>query len=491
MSVVLGVDLGTTSITALAIDTDAGDVVTRSTRPNQAETTSPSDKARGRSEWDILQIAITACSCLRDVSEQLGGRRRDLAGLGITGQQHGVVLLDSAFNPQQPLINWQDRRGEDTYPGRQTTFVEEALRRVGDVRSRRGCRLAAGYMAVTLFWMHVQGLRPTRACFLADSFAALLTEKSAVTDATCAASSGVFDLAAGDWDAACLEALGLSRSIFPPVRPSGEVLGGLHPSLAESTKLPAGLPVCVGIGDNQASFLGSVASRSDSVLVNVGTGGQVSAFIDKLVVDDALETRTFPRGGFLLVCAGLCGGRSYALLERFFREVGSEVLGASPLTPGLSPARGEGGNNTTTSVYEAMNRLAAGVPRGADGLRCEPFFTGTRAEPTLRASWTGVSAENFTPGHLTRALLEGMARAFRTGHEAIARHLDQPRSRLVGAGNGLRDNPLLADLVAEEFGLPLTVPRHREEAAFGAALTAAVGAGVLGDFDAGGALIRS
>ncbi len=474
MPVVLGVDLGTTSITALALDAQSGDVLAVCTRPNQAETTSPADRARGRSEWDILQIAITACSCLRDVSERLGDRRRDLAGLGVTGQQHGVVLLDSALNPQQPLINWQDRRGEDTYPGRQTTYVEEALKRVGDLRSRTGCRLAAGYMAVTLFWLHVQGLRPTRACFLTDSFTALLTETSAVTDATCAASSGVFDLAAGDWDAAALEALGLRRSIFPPVRPSGEVIGGLHPSLAESTKLPAGLPVCVGIGDNQASFLGSVATRAESVLVNVGTGGQVSAFTEELVTDDALETRPFPRGGYLLVCAGLCGGRSYALLERFFREVGSQVLGETP----------EG------SVYEAMNRLASGVRRGADGLRCEPYFTGTRAEPALRASWSGVSAENFTPAHMTRALLEGMARAFRTGRDALAARLQQSPPRLVGAGNGLRENPLLANLVEEEFGLALTMPRHREEAAFGAALTAAVGAGVFPDLDAAGRLIR-
>src|SRR5436305_385914 len=131
MPVVLGVDLGTTSITALALEADGGDVLARCTRPNQAEITSPADKAHGRSEWDILQMAIAACSCLRNVAEQLGDRRRDLAGLGITGQQHGVVLLDSALNPHQPLINWQDRRGEDLYPGKQITYVEHAAERLG------------------------------------------------------------------------------------------------------------------------------------------------------------------------------------------------------------------------------------------------------------------------------------------------------------------------------------------------------------------------
>ena len=85
-----------------------------------------------------------------------------------------------------------------------------------------------------------------------------------------------------------------------------------------------------------------------------------------------------------------------------------------------------------------------------------------------------MSLENFTPAHLTRALLEGMARAFRSGYEAITRLAGRSARRLVGAGNGIRENPLLAALVAEEFGLPLAIPCHREEAAHGAAVMAAL-----------------
>jgi sugar (pentulose or hexulose) kinase len=230
----------------------------------------------------------------------------------------------------------------------------------------------------------------------------------------------------------------------------------------------------VGIGDNQASFLGSVAERRDTVLVNVGTGGQVAAFAEAFAYDPLLETRPFPGGGYLLVSAGLSGGRAYAVLEGFCRQIGRELFGAAGAEP----------------LYPALNRLAAAVARGADGLRCEPFFTGTRQRPDLRAAWVGVSATNFTPGHLARALLEGMARTFRDGQEAIARHLTAPRRCLVGAGNGLRENPVLAGIVAEEMGLPLALPRHREEAAFGAALLAAVGAGVQPDLTAAGRLVR-
>jgi sugar (pentulose or hexulose) kinase len=271
-----------------------------------------------------------------------------------------------------------------------------------------------------------------------------------------------------------LNALGLPAALFPPVHPSGERLGGLTTAMAEATGLPSGLPIFGAIGDNQASFLGSVADRGDTVLVNVGTGGQVAAYCEGFLYDPRLETRPFPRGGFLLVCPGLVGGRTYATLQSFFQRVGTELLG----TPD-----GE-------VLYATMNRLAASAPAGAGGVRCEPYFTGTRENPDLRGSWTGLAPESFTPANLTRALLEGMARAFHSGFEAIRRHLHRAPSRLVGAGNGLRENPLLAGLVAEAFGLPLSVPAHREEAAFGAALLAAVGGGVYPDLASAGRLIR-
>jgi sugar (pentulose or hexulose) kinase len=477
MAIVLGTDLGTTTITTVAVDATTGDLVARSTEPNQAETTAPADKARGYSEWDVPRIADSACASLRAVVAQLGSLAREVVGLGITGQQHGVVLVDERLVPLSPLMNWQDQRGEQTFPGSDRTFVDMAIERLGtDAPRRAGCRLAAGYMAVTLFWLRVTQALPKAAiaCFVMDYFGAWLTGSRPVTDATCAASSGVFNVADGDWDPLLLHAIGLPRSLFPKVCGSGDRLGGLAPGPAAELGLPAGLPAFVGVGDNQASFLGSVANQVEAVLVNVGTGGQVAAYVDQFQVHPLLETRPFPRGGYLLVCAGLCGGRAYALLERFYRDVGSQLLGSAP----------------AESVYQAMNRLPAAVPRGAGGLRCEPFFTGTRTRPDLRGSWSGISAANFTPGHMTRALLEGMARAFHSGYEAIVEATGRPRSQLVGAGNGLRENPVLAQIVADEMQLPLALPAHREEAAYGAALLAAVGAGIQPDLLSAGRLIR-
>jgi len=477
MPIVLGIDIGTTSITALAVDSADGGVLARHTAANQAEQTAPADKARGRSEWDVGRMAENAGRCLAAAAGELGSRRSELAGIGITGQQHGVVVVDDQLVPLTPLVNWQDRRGDDTMPGGSRSYVQEAAARAGPEAARRtGCRLATGYLAVTLFWLRENGLLPRHgtACFVMDYFAALLTGRPPATDATCAASSGAFDVVAGAWDAAILDALGLPFSLFPPARPSGALLGGLADSLATATGLPTGLPVHVGIGDNQASFLGSVAEPRSSALVNVGTGAQAVVFTEQFHYDPHLETRPFPGGGYLLVSAGLCGGRSYALLERFFRDVARQFFQVD--RPEL--------------LYEAMNRLAESVPRGAGGLRCEPYFTGSRLDPDLRATWSGMSAENFTPAHLTRALLEGLARALHDGFERVTRGAQLACQRLVGAGNGLRENRVLARIVAEEFGMPLSVPQHREEAAFGAVLLAAVGAGVFPDLASAGRLIR-
>jgi sedoheptulokinase len=137
-----------------------------------------------------------------------------------------------------------------------------------------------------------------------------------------------------------------------------------------------------------------------------------------------------------------------------------------------------------------MNALAAQAPAGAGGLRCEPFFSGTRAEPARRAVFEGVSVENFTPGNLARAVLEGMARTFADGRAQVERWLGRPLSRLVGAGNGVRSGPLLARLIAEAVGLPLLLPVQAEEAACGAARLAAVGAGAVADLAAACATIR-
>lgn len=466
MPIVLGVDLGTTKITCIGVDTSTNEIVAIGSSANDANVTRPDDRLRGHSEWRSDLILTAAQRCLETVTDELGTKASAIAGIGVTGQQHGVVLVDRhSCTPKTPLINWQDRRSLELIPGSQSTWLEAARLAIGgDAWKRTGCWLHPGFMAVTLYELNRRGELPSNclSLFIMDYFVARLTGKSAVTEPSCAGSSGIFDVHTRQWSDESILALGLSRSMFPEVREADHVVGGLSKEWATSTGLREGIPVFAPIGDHQASFVGSVLDRKDSILVNVGTGAQVAVFTDGFKFDLPIELRPCPLGGNLLSNVGLAGGWSYQILEQFFRNVGTELF----------KAPGDG------KLYEAMNRLAKAAPAGADGLKCEPRFSGTRLDPAVRGSITGISPQNFTASHFARAVLEGMGRSLHDGYRAIQEITGQSPKTLVAAGNGLRENPILAEVVSSDFGLPLTFTRHREEAAFGAATMASIGAGV-------------
>ena len=463
MSVVtLGVDVGTTKITCVALDVQSHKIIATHTVANDSEITAPLDKKRGRSEYSPQDIVAKACCCLRTVMEQLRKSSQTVIGLAVTGQQHGVVIVDQDNTPVTPLINWLDQRGEEVFEDTNRTIVEQAILLTGDDASRRtGCRLATGYMGTTLFWMKVNHQLPTSgvACFITDFLGAVLTGKTPVTDPTMAASSGLVDLPSRQWDQNMIAALGLPGFLFPEIQESGQYLGNLTASAAESTGLPEGLPVYVGLGDNQASFLGSVVNKEQSVLVNIGTGSQVATYTDHFVYSDELQTRPFPRNGYLLVSPSSCGGRSYAMLASFLQEIGRQVLGWE----------------TDNPIYDTMNQLAQQVETESDGFyRCSPEGKASESQ-TNPIFWTDLTPEAFTPAHLIRAMLVEIAETLYQSYRLICKATNVSCCQLVGGGNGLRKNPALHKIVSDRFGMPLMLPFYQEEAARGAAFVAAYG----------------
>ncbi|MFN9372576.1 MAG: sedoheptulokinase [Planctomycetaceae bacterium] len=469
MPLLAGLDLGTTKLTAIAFDPDRGEVVCRTALPNEANITSAADRSLGRSEWDAGQIVSRGFDCLRHLVRDLGSRRRELAAIGVTGQQHGTVLVNDLLQPLTPLINWQDRRGNELIPGSQETWVERARKLVGDGAIERcGCRLQSGFLATILFWLQQQGRLPERgrACFIMDLFAAHLVGGRLVCEPSAAGSSGVFAPATRSWDTLSLAALGIDPGWLPPIGEANQPLGPLAARWVRELDLPGSIPVAPALGDHQASFVGSIGDRTQDVLVNVGTGAQVAIFTADRHFAPPVELRPFPVSGNLLSNVGLPGGWSYALLEQFFREVIRDFSGQEPTGP----------------LYSRLNELAASVPDGALGLECTATFAGTRSDPHARGRFTGVSPQNFTPAHFTRALLEGMTAGLQAGLETVRQQAPQFQpQRLVAAGNGLRENRLLARLVTRGLGLPLVCTHHCEEAAVGSALTAGVAAGLFPD----------
>ena len=478
MSLYVGLDVGTTTVSALVVDAEGGHLVVRKTVEHLATTSSAEERARGRAELDLPKLRAVVLATLREALAPMGETTGDVVGLGVTGQMHGVVLLDRNREPLGPAITWQDRRLEDRLPGGEETYLERFSLLAGGPTAfeRMGCNPSAGYLGPTLFWLRLNDQLPSGpalACFVPDAIVSCLTGCSPCSDPTNGGSSGVFDIVSRKWDFALARRLGLPEEIFPEVREPGEKVGELLPAVAEHVGLPAGTPVFVAVGDNQASFMGSVRNPMSSLLVNVGTGGQVSALVETFERLRGLDTRYYAAGRYLLVGAGSVGGRAYGYLRDFFQGVGEAFF--------------EGGSGG--ELYDEMTRLAATVPAGSEGLRCSPLFTGTRMEPALRGAFTGISPSNFTLAHLTRSLLEGMAEVFHQFYDRM-RSSTGDRTELVGTGNGIRRNRLLAGIMAGRFCLPLRIPVLEEAAAVGAAMLAAVGTGEFADVDAAARMLR-
>ncbi len=210
-----------------------------------------------------------------------------------------------------------------------------------------------------------------------------------------------------------------------------------------------GEKVVTGVGDNQASFLGALGEEKNAVLVNIGTGSQVSMRTDKLLACPGCETRPLDGNEYLLVGAPLCGGRAYAILEKFLRAC-AQLSGAQ-----------------VGSLYEKMNELAMDAP--ANPLEISTAFAGTRARPDERGSIRNLGEDNFTPAHLIHGTLTGMANELYEYYAAMAQATGNPAEKMIASGNAVRMNPALRNILSQTFSLPLTMPSCEEEAATGAA----------------------
>ena len=464
----IGLDLGTTSISGLILDTESKAILLHRNISNNSEITTPENKTKGYSEWDIEQMIKLAYNVLSDLADE--SVRMDISAIGVTGQMHGMVLLGQDNRFCSPLIGWQDQRCNQPFYG-EVTYLEAIQETSQYYLEKTGCQLSTGYMASTLFWLHQnapESLTNRTACFAPDYLIGQLCGITPVTDPTIAASAGVFNLQTGTWDADFIHNLGLLVTQFPRIQPSCTIIGRISKATSNITGIPSGIPVSVACGDNQASFAGSVSDYHNSLLINIGTGGQISVFLDKHLSTHGFDVRPFLQDGFLLVGAGLCGGKSYRVLRDFVQHIGMSVFGI----------------DDTPNLYSNLNRLASEVAAGSDGLRCEPIFSGSRREPDRRGIWEGMSTTNFTIGHMARSLIEGIAEQFVVFYEEMKEISGiQPPQSLIGSGNGIRENQLLRRIVSDFFSAPLKTPLYTEETAVGAALSSAVAIGEFSNIE--------
>ena len=436
-------DIGTTTICGTVVDVESGGVIASATLANDSFL--PSTK-----EFERLQNTAVILERVREIMGALLTPENDVRAIGVTGQMHGIVYFDAEGAAESPLYTWQDGRGN-------TPFGDEK-NYAGYLSEASGHSLATGFGAVTHFYNLRNGLIPetTRGfCTIPDYIAMKIARLRAPrTHVSNAASLGMFDLGSMRFDRTAIAKCGMDADMFPPVTGKCEVVGNT----------PQGVPVIIAIGDNQASFAGSVADVASSVLVNVGTGSQISLQTSEYVKTSAAESRPGLDGDYLLVGSSLCGGRAYSLLEGFFRETIRSATGIDP-----------------NSMYAWMSECAGQFGTLHNKLDIATCFCGTRSDPDKRGVISNLGTDNFTPRHLVVGVLEGIVNELYNVYENL-RGVRRPKpSILIGSGNGMRKNTAMQRMFAQKFNLPLRIPVHTEEAAYGAALYAMVGGGMYKD----------
>lgn len=472
MALALALDLGTTSIAAVAVAED-GRLAAHVQLPNDSALPGLPPGHAEQNPVRVREIAI-------DVLRRLAGEIKEPPHcLGITGQMHGGLVVDAERQPRTNLITWQDRRANLPDPLGGGTYLDTLLANCpSDALYSAGCRLAGGFLGATLYVLGRQGKsfaeRGDCASCVADWIAAELTDHPLCSDPGDAESLGVYDLEHKVWSDELLKACGLARELMPAVRESGAVLGELTPALAQATGLPGGLPVCNAVGDNQAAVLGSVPAGSPAIQINVGTGGQINWPIERFARLEGMETRYLPVGRLMLVGPGLSGGDAYAWVNRTV----AKWLAAF------------GVERSSDEIYARLNALAEELPETDDGLVCEPLFRGTRWKPAARGEFRGVTFDNFSLGHVARSVLRGIAQGMYSFYEAAGPSRPERLARIIGSGNGLRNNPLLVREISRRFARPVWFPAHTQEAAYGAALLAGASTGLWRDLEAAGRNIR-
>ena len=430
----IGIDIGTTTISAVVLDVANGETLDVDTIANASDILSDFT-------WEKMQDVEQITERVRQLLESMYNRHAEVKAIGITGQMHGILYVDGAGNAVSPLYTWQDERAGQGNPS-PCQILEE----------RTGYRIAPGYGLATHFSNQLNGTVPDNAvklCTIMDYIVMKFSGRTCpLMHSSNAASFGLFNTQTGIFDREAILRAEMDPALLPDVTAENTVAGTWN-----------GIPVVVAIGDNQASFLGAVRDPEREALANFGTGSQISVMshdTSGFRTDAAMEIRPFIEKSWLTSGSALCGGRAYALLERFFRQYVTAC--------GVS----------VSEQYEVMNTLARKGMENGRYLHVHTTFCGTRNDPTLRGSVEGISEELLTPEAFIAGTLWGMAAEL---YEMFRKMPHDHVNTLIVSGNAVRKNSALRQMLKEVFEMEVWMPAHKEEAAFGAAMFSAIGSG--------------
>jgi xylulokinase len=451
MTYLMGIDTSTTATKALLMRAD-GQVVAVASSEYTFDTPRPLWAEQQPGLWWQATVAS-----IRQVLVQAGIDASEVKGVGLTGQMHGLVLLDAAGEVLRPAILWNDQRtGAECDEIRALLGKERFIQITGN-------DALTGFTAPKVLW--VKNNEPeifarTRQILLPKDYVRFKLTGRYATDKAGGGGTALFDLQTRDWSPEVVAALGIDPAWLPPTFEGTAATGQVTPQAAKATGLRAGTPVVAGGGDQAAGAVGTGAIVEGVVSLSLGTSGVVFAAAGRPIIE--------PEGRLHAFCHAVPG--MWHLMGVMLSAGGSLRWYRDTLAPGTK--------------FEELLAPAAGVSPGSEGLLFLPYLTGERTphpDPLARGAFVGLTVRH-TLAHLTRAVLEGVAYGLRDSLELI-KGAGLARITQVRITGGGAKSPLWRQILADVLDAELVTVNTTEGAAYGAALLAATGTGAFADVE--------
>ena len=457
MAYMMGVDLGTSSLKVIIIDTD-GNIKAESSKAYKFN--SP---VNGYAEQDTGIWWSACCECIRHALSKLDAAPAAVKGVSFSGQMHGIVPLDKEKRVLRPAILHCDARS-----GGQVTKIS-SLFKEKNLRDSRFNPVYTGFLLTSLQWIRdnePEIYKKIRYVFLPKDYLKMMLCGEICSDYSDASATLAFDIENVHWSAEIIDALDIPPEFFPECYASGFAAGKVTREAARVTGLAEGTIVVNGGGDQVMQAIGNGAIKAGDATVNIGSSGQVCFQSGKPVWNPALSTNTFcayEKGKWITMGAIMSAGLSLKWFNNLF--------------PGDS--------------YSKLDEEAGKIPPGSGGVIFLPYLNGERTphvNPDLSGMFLGLNI-NTTRIHLARAVMEGVVYALNQAIE-VCGELGLRTGELIASGGGARSS-LWLQMQADVFNIPLKTTVTEEQAGIGAAVVAGVGTGLFGSLaEACGKLIK-
>lgn len=449
MPYMMGLDISTTGAKALIID-EAGAVIAVANAPQPISQPQPLWSEQNPADWwDGIVKSI------RQALSDSGLRGEDISAIGLTGQMHGLVLLDAQGEALRPSILWNDQRTQAQCDAMTEIIGADRLLEL------TGNPALTGFTAPKILWVRDNEpevyAKAAQVLLPKDYIRFKLTDAYA-TDLAGAAGTSLLDVAERAWSADVLAALEIPAEWMPPVHEGTQITSTISASGAAATGLKSGTPVVGGGGDQAAGAIGMGCVSPEIIGVTVGTSGVVFAPLSSYAYE--------PEGRLHAFCHAV--PETWHFMGVMLSAAGSLQWYKDCFAPDLD--------------FDQLLAEAGAAPAGSEGLFFLPYLTGERSphpDPLARGAFIGMTSRHGR-GHMTRAVLEGVAFGLKDSFTLIAQ-AGLPEQFEVRVSGGGAKSPVWQQIIADVLGAPLVNINTTEGGAFGAAILASVAAGAFED----------